>query len=273
MVMRLVAINLAMVKQAATLEGFSKVDVRIFAEYLDKRLFVDGFKPNKEEQRTYERVADALDKCPRTKLEITKVRRDMIKLSAKPFGNARLYGLSVRFSDNTRKKGYDPRKEKDQHLLWAITEMNQEEPLTVAVDSSVGRIISGKEVFKLYAKFSDCNKPREVERNIKNNSYKLERISAPEKSVSLDLPLNGYFPAFLFVGNRIPEKCNEGLAYVSSTYWGWKPAKNFHCLMESRASWFAIYHLTKPRDIKSVRDVQRLETEIAKLEKIVASQK
>lgn len=258
-----------MVEQAATLEGLTQREVRKFKDILFNPMFIDGYKPTKAEERLYQRITTRLFDCPRTKLEVSKAERDFLKRLVQPQHNAQLYGLPSHFIPEIKPTDYDPKTDpRGPSRFMCISEIEPDQPLLVTIDSSVGKIISGPEVFLLYAKFKDHNDPERVKQLI-NHGYPLEKIPAPEKQQAVDLPLHPQFvPAYLLIGNKVPAACNEALAYVNSRYCRLPDSEAFHQSLEHNAGFFAAMHLIKPVDLENARKVQDLETEIARLEQL-----
>ena len=133
-----------------------------------------------------------------------------------PEGNALMYGIFL--GDNNPADftlGY-------RGDLWGIAAdaYQRYRPLIISTNSTIGNLISGQEVFRLYGKFRDYDKPSKAS-NYRGDFYPIERISAPDTTKEIKLPIDKrVLPVALFVGNVLPGACNEGLVYVKKRFWG-----------------------------------------------------
>jgi hypothetical protein len=257
--------NDTILTQASTLPGMTPEKLKSFGDYLSAE---SRSETTREQRRAYREISVALENCPITRLAMRETRRILLKAYFEPSGNARLYGLPLRYRDGIDPSTYVPKDNPDD--LRAIWEYEPEKPLSLKIDAGVGEITSGIGRFRLHGRFLNCDDPKKVGGYIRRGrGLPIERLAAPEAQKRVSLPANrSYIPAFLFVGNRLPELCDDGLVYVGQRYWD--EPEDFGMLLRERTGFFALRHLRNDTNSSGMEQIKRLDREIARLRKAVA---
>jgi hypothetical protein len=262
MPIRLGILNQVMVQQAATLSNVNKRQLEGFAKYLDKIVFSEEH-PTTAETEAYRFVFRELNKCPQTKLEITKVRRDLLRISLEPSDNAVPFLFPLYEGENPDKIDFSKQRDRFSQIMYPA------QGLSIKIDSSIGTLHTGAYEFKLYGALKDYDDPGLVEKYIgSDKGYPVERLSASNNSMSIKIQkFEDSVPAFILIGNLKPDYCKEGLVYVSTKFDD--SPKEFYDVLANRAAFFAIHHLRCKRHIEGEKAISRFEKEIIKLERIV----
>jgi len=263
-------IHQEMLRQAATLDEITPEELAAFESALTN--YFSGTPLTELEGEAKEKAIKELYGCPRTRLEVAKVERDLTKVDLAPKGNARLYGLKHVFLEGVTPEEYNPMKHSSQANLWGIADVHEGTARTLLIEasSSIGELVSGQEVFRLYGIFKDYSDPAQVTRNFHSSKlgYPILKVTQiPTTRREIQLPLGDEnIPAFLLIGN-IADCCGEALAYVGQRFYS--APDEFHKVMETRAAAFPGAYLKDGFYLRRVERLKELEAEVAKLEKVV----
>ncbi len=258
MVLELAIMNEVMEAQAYNLDGVSAEEAQRFGHYLAKITFTED-PVTKEEERLSEKIMKLLNETPSTKFELLKVQKELLELRTKKDYNTKLHGIWFDKDDDLTKK--NPMN----ISMWAVSQV-EHTPINLKTDSTIGEIVSGNWLFKLYGKFANYEeKGRSAIR--KGKGYPIERVQIPEKSIELDLKIhNQLYPTHFYVGD-LSDQCNECLVYAQEQYVD-APGE-FHQMVEHRAGFFSILNIKNRLYKDCLRDIETIKQEMVRLEKLI----